>query len=65
MLSTRSKILVMIAVAVGLAYLFDWMRNHGSWGYEPVQDWYVQWILVVVCVLIAATSVMLDLRRER
>ena len=55
----------MIAVAVGLAYLFDWMRNHGSWGYEPVQDWYVQWILVVVCVLIAATSVILDLRGER
>jgi hypothetical protein len=66
MLSPRSKVLLTLAIVVGLLASFDYAGDLGSWQREPsLQYWYDQWMLVGIFVFIAGLSIVFDIRRNK
>ena len=64
MVSMRSKVLITVASLICLALLLNYVLDVGAWARKPVEDWYVEWIVVGACVVVAAGSIGFDLRRN-
>ena len=66
MLSTRSKILITVAIGAVLITLFGYLLSRGSWAPEPeAEDWYIGWIVLAVLLVVAVSSIVIDVRRNR
>jgi membrane protein DedA with SNARE-associated domain len=66
MLSTRSKILITVAAVPSLIVLVGYSLSAGSWASEPeAEDWYIGWIVLGVLLIVAVSSIVIDVRRNR
>jgi hypothetical protein len=62
MLSLRSKIIVAIAVALGLALVLDHLDSRGAWAEPRAEDWYIGWIIFGILGIGAVATVIIDVR---
>jgi len=62
MLSMRSKVLITVASLICLLLLLNYVLDLGAWAREPVENWYLEWIVIGACVVVAAVSIAFDLR---